>query len=97
VKSSYTTADEQEHYLRQARSARLNKPSQKRSSSSASSFNFDDNDEHDTSKRLLSRRASRLSQRAQSTKGKPANEKADQEQTVNDENQDPGIWVNILF
>lgn len=101
IKTSLMPAEEKEQYLRQSRSSRLNTYPPKRSSSSASNFNVDVNDDQNVSKRLLQRRPSQRSQRPQTTKGKPAGEKADQEQTANDENQDPGIWVcailKILF
>ncbi|CAF0858042.1 unnamed protein product [Adineta ricciae] len=94
IKSSLTTGDEQEQYLRQSRSARLNNSITKRSCSSASGFGFDTNDEQNVSKRLLQRRASQRSQRPQTSKVKPGTGKADQEQaSLNDENQDPGIWL----
>ena len=96
IKSSLTTGDEQEQYLRQSRSARLNNSVTKRSCSSASGFAFDTNDEQNVSKRLLQRRASQRSQRPQTSKAKPTTAKADQEQTpLSDENQDPGIWVKF--
>ncbi|UJR25893.1 hypothetical protein I4U23_007241 [Adineta vaga] len=94
IKSSLSTTDEQDPYSRQSRSARLNKSISKRSCSSATSFNFDTNDEQNISKRLLQRRASQRSQRPQTSKPKTPTGKTDQEQTSsNDENQDPGIWL----
>jgi hypothetical protein len=93
VKSSLILADEQEQYLRQSRSSRLNKHRYKRNNSSTSSYNFEEKDEQTISKRLLNRRGSPRHQRSKVTKPKTNNEKTEQEQTNNDENQDPGIWV----
>lgn len=95
VKSSLTPNDEQEQYLRQSRSSRLHRYGNKRSTSSASCYNFEDNDEQNVTKRVLHRRASQRHQRVKVTKSKSINEKPEQEQTNNnnDENQDPGIWV----
>lgn len=93
VKSSLSPADDQEQYLRQSRLSRSNKRPHKRSKSSASCYNFEENDEQNISKRILQRRASQRSQRSKPTKTKSTNEKTEQEQTNNDENQDPGIWV----
>jgi hypothetical protein len=91
VKSSLTSNDEQEQYFRQSRLSRLNKYRPKRSDSTTSTYNFEENNEQNISKRLLYRRASPHHQRSKVTKSKPTNEKPEQEQ--NDENQDPGIWV----
>jgi hypothetical protein len=97
VKSSLSPADEQELYNRQSRQSRSNKHRKKRSSSSVSSYQSEDNDEQNISKRLLNRRVSTSYRRSQVRKAKNSDEKAEQEQSINDENQDAGIWVISLL
>ncbi|CAF0934455.1 unnamed protein product [Adineta steineri] len=93
IKSTLTPADEQDQPFRQSRTARLNRNVPKRSSSSASSYNFDSVNDSNASKRLLQRRPSQRSQRPQTSKPKTPNGKADQDQNGGDETQDPGIWL----
>jgi hypothetical protein len=71
----------------------------KRSRSSISSYHPDEKDEQNISKRLLNRRASARYPRSQLTKSKISNDKNEQESSVNNENQDAGIWVifQIIF
>jgi hypothetical protein len=97
VKSSLTPADDPEQQYRQSRSTRLNKIRTKRSSSSVSNYNQEENDEQNVSKRLLRKRTSLCYHRPQVTKPKITNEKSEQEQPTTDENQDPGIWVEFFF
>jgi hypothetical protein len=98
VKSCLVPADEREQQSRQSRLSRLNKYHCKRSNSSSSSYNFEENDEQNISKRLLYRRTNPRYQRSKITKSKSTNEKSEPEQTtINDENQDPGIWVIEFF
>jgi len=97
VKTSLTPADEREQYSGQSRLSRLNKYYRKRSNSSSSGYNFDETDEQNVSKRLLYRRTNPRYQRSKITKSKSTNEKSEPEQTTNDENHDPGIWVIDSF
>ena len=97
VKSSLTSADEQEQYYRQSRSTHLNKVRPKRSNSSASNYNSEENGEHYVSKRLLRKRTGLQHQRSLVNKPKITNDKSEQEQSTNDENQDAGIWVTIAL
>ncbi|CAF2311438.1 unnamed protein product [Rotaria sp. Silwood2] len=92
VKTSLTPADEQEQCIRSSRSARLSKHRHKRSCTTASNCNVEENDEQNISKRLLNRNASPRYQSPRITKSK-LNEKTEQEQPGNDENQDSGIWL----
>ncbi|CAF0800548.1 unnamed protein product [Rotaria sp. Silwood1] len=92
VKTSLTSADEQEQYMRSSRSARLSKHRYRRSCTAVSNCNVEENDEQNISKKLLNRHASPRYQSPRLTKSKP-NEKSEQEQSTNDENQDSGIWL----
>ncbi len=95
VKCSLLSTDEQEQYLRQIRLSRLNKYQPKRTNSLASTTIFEDNEEQNISKRLLTQRRTnpRYQQQSKILKSKSMNEKSEVEQTTNDETQDPGIWV----
>lgn len=97
VKSSLTSADEHEQHYRLSRTTHLNKIQPKRSSSSTSNYNQEENNEQNVSKRLLRKRSSLCHKRSQVTKSKITNEKTEQEPSTNDENQDPGIWVKFFF
>jgi hypothetical protein len=97
VKTSLTSADDQELHSHHLRSSRLQKHRQKRSTSSALSNYSEENDELSNAKRVLQRRISSQNQRGQTAKSKTSIDKLEPEQTPNnDENQDPGIWVNTV-
>jgi hypothetical protein len=96
VQASLIPTDESQH----SRLSRLHHHHHaKRSRSSISSYHPDEKDEQNISKRLLNRRASARYPRSQLTKSKISNDKNEQESSVNNENQDAGIWVifQIIF
>ena len=96
VKTSLVSPDDQELHFHQVRSSRLQKHRQKRSTSSTLSNYSEENDDPSHPKRLLHRRASSQYQRSQVPKSKTFVEKPEPEQMNNDENQDPGIWVQLF-
>jgi len=95
IKSSLVYHDEQEQNIRSSRCSKKGRTWPKRSSSSISNYATEDNNEAKISKRLLIRHASQHQQRPKEDKSKTKNDKS--EQATNEENQDPGIWVELQF
>ncbi len=82
--------------LDESRSSLLSQRSSKRSSSSLPISYLQDNDESNISKRLLNRHATPQRQHSYIPKLRISIDENEQESSINNKKQDPGIWVILL-